>query len=512
MEDEASKISSILDDRINARMAAENSAESRQAILDLCKDDILWFFKMWLFTSDPRKQPSDLPFIPYGYQEQFIKDTFQAIQRGEDILVEKTRDMGVTWCTLGVFLYCWLFYNYNFLVGSRVEGKVDTIGDMDSHFERIRYMIKALPVWMTEQLGYKEAQSGYMKIYKDNGASIVGESMSPNFSRQGRYKGILLDEFAFVDKAELIWRSCGESSPCKIVVSTPNGSYNFFANLRKSGKIKVLTFHWKLHPEKDEAWYAKKKEEKSAKDLAQEIDINYSVSAGEAFYKGFSRGLHLRRMNVSNARDLVLSFDYGFMHPNCSIHQITSEGYWIIVDNIFGENQTIEEFGEDVRNYLNLYYAGYTWNRRAFGDPAGCQSSDKSRLSSQQILRNMGFPVTSVPSNSALTNYAARKTIIEKKLRTLKNGIPELIINDVPNNNIIVEGFEGGYRYPDATKYGGIAEHPVEDGWFEHPFNTIEYFAINVYKAIDNRPKPTIIPRTIGKKQEMSNAGFSYGA
>lgn len=501
----------ILDDRITARIAGDNSKESQECEIDLCKSDILRFFKMWLYTSDPRKSPSDLAFIPYNYQEQFILDTYAAIVKGEDILVEKTRDMGVTWCVLGTFLYCWLFHDYNFLVGSRVEGTVDTIGDMQSHFERIRYMIKSLPSWMSSRLGYKSAQSGYMKVYKENGASISGESMNANFSRQGRYKGILLDEFAFADKAELIWRSCGESSPCKVVVSTPNGSYNFFAILRKSGKIKVFTFHWKLHPEKDEAWYAKKKEEKSAKDLAQEIDINYSVSAGEAFYKGFSRGLHLRKMNISPYRDLVLSFDYGFIHPNCSIHQITTEGYWVIVDNIFGENQTIEEFGEDVRNYLNLYYAGFTWNRRAFGDPAGCQSSDKSRISSQQILRNMGFPVQSVPSNSALANYAARKAIIEKKLRTLKNGIPELIINDVPNNNIIVEGFEGGYRYPDATKYGGVAEKPVDDGWFEHPFNTIEYFAINVYKAIDNKPKSISPPKSIGARaRETVNAGFGY--
>ena len=205
-----------------------------------------------------------------------------------------------------------------------------------------------------------------------------------------------------------------------------------------------------------------------------------------------------------------LSFDYGFIHPNCSIHQISTEGYWIIVDNIFGENQTIEEFGDDVKAYLNLHYPGYTWNRRAFGDPAGCQSSDKSRLSSQQILRNMGFPVQSVPSNTALTNYAARKTIIEKKLRTLKNGIPELVVNDVIGNQIIIEGFEGGYRYPDATKYGAIKEAPVEDGFFEHCFNTVEYFAINVFRAIDNKPRPQDRPRSIRNERELTNAGFKY--
>lgn len=479
---------------------------------ELCTRDIGHFFRFFAWTYDPRITPSDLPFITYEYQESYIHELSDDISAGTSELIEKTRDMGVTWMVLTTFVYRWLFHNESFLVGSIVEGKVDTIGDMDSHFERMRYIISKLPAWMLDRCGYKASNSAYMRLYKENGASITGESMNAQFSRQGRYKAILLDEFAFIQSSVTVWRACGDSSPCKIVVSTPNGSNNMFAQLRKSGKIKVKTFHWTKHPKKDKAWYDKQKEDRSAKDIAQELDINYTISAGDPFYSGFSRALHLRKMQINPSRELILSWDYGFRHPNCCIHQITVEGIWVVVDNIFGENQTIGEFAEYCSQYLNANYEGYQYRFKGFGDPAGRQSSDKSRKSSEQILNEAGFKVTSIPSNSIHSSYAARKAIIEKRLRTLIGGIPALVINDVPNNQIIAEGFEGGYRYPDANKYGGINESPVDDGWFEHPFNALEYFAVNMFKPVDAKPKPQPQADMMRRKREgeLVNAGFGY--
>ncbi len=504
-----------LKERYTIKQNCESNTELQKVAIALLNksDGIQYFFKYWLWTFDPRQAPADLPFVPWPFQETFIQSLSDDIYDGISQLTEKSRDMGVTWMVLGTFIYCWLVHDESFLLGSRKQELVDTIGDMDSLFERVRYMIDKLPTWMKDHYGYDAKNSGFMKIYKANGASIVGEAMNPDFSRGGRYKAILLDEFAFVDKSQSVWRSCGDSAPCKIVVSTPNGSNNFFAQLRKSGRIKVNTIHWKQHPFKDDKWYAKQAEDRTNKDIAQELDINYTISAGDPFYQGFSRAIHLKKMRITKERELVLSWDYGFRHPNCSIHQISVEGIWIVVDNIFGEDQTIDEFGEYVSEYLNQHYQGFQWRHRGFGDPAGRQSSDKSRKSSEQILNEMGFKVTSIPSNSAHAGYANRKAIIEKKLRTLINGIPSLIINDVPNNYIVAEGFEGGYRYPDANKYGGISEKPVEDGWYEHPMNTIEYVAVNLFKAVEQKPRPRPEANMMGKmrqEREMVNAGISY--
>lgn len=510
-----------LKERAELKFGCDNSIDKQQGAYNLCKKDIISFFKWWLWTYDPRADIAELPFVPYDYQEDFIRGIESDIVNKSSSLTEKSRDMGATWMILGVFLYRWLFHNENFLLGSRKQETVDTIGDMDSHFERLRYMIKRLPDWMLDLCGVNRILSGFMKIYKDNGCSITGESMNKDFSRQGRYTAIMLDELAFTDSPESIWRACGDSAPCKIAISTPNGSNNFFAHLRKQhhGNIKVYTLHWRLHPKKDEAWYEAEKAKRSAKDIAQELDINYTISAGQPFYVGFSRGIHVRKMEPNNQRELILGWDYGFIHPNCVVTQLLPEGIWLIVDNIMGENQTIDEFGECVMAYLNEYYQGFQFSERCYGDPAGKQASDKSRHSSEEILNQLGFRVKSIPSNSHLSGYAQRKQIIEKRLRTLIGGIPSLIVNDVPNNEIIIEGFEGGYRYPDQNKYGGVIEKPIDDGWFEHCMNSLEYVAINLFRKLDIKesPKPIAMRQAIrdkipfkSKQQKQMNAGISF--
>ena len=288
-----------------------------------------------------------------------------------------------------------------------------------------------------------------------------------------------------MDKAELIWRACGDSSPCKLVVSTPNGKHNYFSTLRDSEKIDVNTLHWKKHPKKDEKWYEQQKLIRSTKDLAQEIDINYTVSAGDPFYEGFSRALHLKKLYLNTEKELILSFDFGFRHPNCSIHQIGVSGEWIIFDNLFGEDETIDEFGEKVKTYLNLKYPNYRYI--CVGDPAGNQANDKSRQTSIEILAEIGFDIISTASNTPNTNYDARKRIIEKKMRTLIGGAPAMLINDCSNTVIIVEGFEGGYRYADENKYGFTQEVPVKDGYYEHCMNTVEYVAVNFFRPVEPR-------------------------
>ena len=510
-----SSVKQNLIDRVLAKQnceqeKVEEATLCRASAFELCKRGILNFFKYFLWTYDPRNaEMKDMPFIPWDYQEKYITELNDDIKSGTSSLTEKSRDMGVTWMILGVFLYRWLFFDESFLLGSRKEELVDKIGDIDTHFERLRYMIDKIPLWMLQACNFNTLNSSYLKIYKSNGACLVGESMNKDFSRQGRYKAILLDEFAFVEGAEVVWRACGDSAPCKLPVSTPNGRHNFFAMLRESGKIKVHTLHWKQHPHKDTAWYIKQTVDRSAKDVAQELDINYTVSAGEPFYNGFSRGLHLRKMNINHERPLILSWDFGFTHPNCVINQITTEGIWVIVDNIFGENQTIEEFGQYVASYLNQKYFDYSF-QPGFCDPAGSQSSDKSRLSSIQILESQGWEkLRYIPSNSAFTNYAARKAIIERKLKTLIGGIPALVVNDTLNNYIIVEGFEGGYRYPDATKHGGIREMPLKEGYFEHPFNAIEYFAVNMFKVVDKKKEESKY-RLRRYEETTINAGIGF--
>ena len=329
--------------RVRFHKECEGDRSKQDAALFLFKRNPILFFSLNLWTYDPRKKPADRPFVPWDYQEDYIRHIDKDIENGVNALTEKSRDAGVTWNVLGVFWRRFLLFSENFLLGSRKEEFVDTIGDMDSHFERLRYFARTTPGWLLDRCGYNPKNSGYMKIFKGNGASLVGESMNPNFSRQGRYNAILLDEFAFVEKAETIWTGTGDSAPCKLPVSTPNGSLNTFARLRKSGKIKVYTIHWSQHPEKDQVWYDQQLKDRPERDVLQELDINYIISAGKPYYGGFKRNIHVQKLAINTHKELILGWDYGWHHPCCVISQIDVKGRLVIYDVLLGDNELIQK-------------------------------------------------------------------------------------------------------------------------------------------------------------------------
>lgn len=97
---------------------------------------------------------------------------------------------------------------------------------------------------------------------------------------------IVTHNSAFYEHADAIDAALSMTSNCNIDVSTPNGPGNPFYLKRHGGKMDVFTFHWKDDPRKDKAWYEKQKRRLDPVKVAQEIDINYEASVGDAFIQG----------------------------------------------------------------------------------------------------------------------------------------------------------------------------------------------------------------------------------
>jgi uncharacterized membrane protein (DUF106 family) len=72
-------------------------------------------------TYNPRKNPSTIPFITYAYEDKLILELVDAIHNQNEILVEKSRDMGVTWCVLLVFAWFWQFKGEGFDKNYRIR-------------------------------------------------------------------------------------------------------------------------------------------------------------------------------------------------------------------------------------------------------------------------------------------------------------------------------------------------------------------------------------------------------
>jgi hypothetical protein len=151
-------------------------------------------------------------------------------------------------CVIAPFQWRWQFRGNNtFLEVSRKQDLVDRRGDMDSLFEKHRYLLRMQPPWMRP----RNIRDHICLLENlDNGSMISGESTNESVGQGGRKTAILLDEFARVKDGEAIDLATRDTSACRIFNSTPQGPGTWFTKLRNSGRVKVFTMHWSRHPEK----------------------------------------------------------------------------------------------------------------------------------------------------------------------------------------------------------------------------------------------------------------------
>jgi hypothetical protein len=435
--------------------AAQVSPELQQFLLELCRRDIHFWFRHFAWTFDPRLSQPHQPFVLFPYQEETVQVLAACIDNGEDLLIEKSRDMGVSWLILLVFQYYWLFREgSNFHLGSRKQESVDRKGDISTLFEKLRYNLDWLPAWMKPSGWQPATHDNLLRLINPaNGNVITGESSNDNFARGGRYKAVLFDEFPFWPGQEAAYASAGQSSPCRIVVGTPYGKNNRFADLRFGGQVKTLSIHWSLHPHKDETWYEAQKSRMSEDEIARELDINYHLSVKNRVFRNFTE-THKRNLSYIPGRRVIRSWDFGYHCPACLFMQLDSDDCLLVLHEEVGHEDLLTDFAARV-----LAKGAQLFPEACFEDicdPAGAQRSDKSAHTSIEILNSLGiYPYY------GRSNIQDGIELIRIKLSARIGEKPGLMVDRACTR--LIEAMEGGYRYTSEHSELPLEEHPYED-------------------------------------------------
>lgn len=333
--------------RLNLLKRCETDLPFRKSILKRCETDILFYINVFCFTFDPRKEgegtSQHLPFITYRFQDHHILKTINAIRDGVDMWTEKSRDMGFSWCTVAIQSWAFRFKNWSSLYGSYKEGYVDEKGNMDSHFERLRYVFNKLPKWMLPS----DYTTKYMSIAsKELGCDIAGDC-GENFGTGGRRKFVIPDEFALWQFDQKAYRKTRDVTNCRLFGGTPEGKFNVYGKMMTNHpdfahiKKRRSTLHWTLHPDKSKGvmladegrlvssadaffhwkkgrvvtspWYEEEKLKRTPLDLAKELDISYTASVSNRVYPEFERKIRIGKFGYQEDPNKVLIsiWDYG---------------------------------------------------------------------------------------------------------------------------------------------------------------------------------------------------------
>lgn len=252
----------------------------------------------WAFTFDPRNAGTDtptlMPFKMFPRQHEFVNFLEECLHHQSAGLVEKSRDMGATWVACAYSTWLWKYRAGSSVgFGSRKEMLVDRAGDMDSIFEKIRTIIRNLPLFMWPEGFNLREHSSHMKLINPaNDASITGEA-GGNIGRGGRKLIYFKDESAHYTEAEGIEAALMDNTNVQIDISSVNGVGNVFYRRRQSAEVwhgeitdpkktYAFIFDWQDHPAKTREWYndrkAKAEEDGLEAEFAQEVDRSYTSS------------------------------------------------------------------------------------------------------------------------------------------------------------------------------------------------------------------------------------------
>lgn len=236
----------------------------------------------WGVTVDPRNLevglPAIMPFILFDRQVEFIDEVLGQWRARKDLQVEKSRDMGISWCAVGLSsVLCLLFDDMAIGFGSRKAELVDKLGDPKSLLYKARQFIKYIP--REFRGGWDERKhSKEMQIDFPETRSVIGGEAGDAIGRGDRKSIYFVDEAAHLEHPETVDAALSNTTNCRVEMSSVAGMSNPFAVRRHSGKVKVFTFHWRQDPRKNDQWYADMADKLDPVVLAQEVDINYSAS------------------------------------------------------------------------------------------------------------------------------------------------------------------------------------------------------------------------------------------
>ncbi len=283
----------------------------REAMMEACRQDILFWVNCFCYIYEPRKRQT-YPWITWEFQDEAILKILYHIEHGLDLVIFKSRDMGVSWKICAIQAWLWQFHKgCNFLTVSRKEKLVDEAGDPDSLFWKIDFLLRYQPNWMTpDPLDRRKFHFGNEKL----NSTIDGESTTGGAGVGGRRTAMFIDEFSRIEHqpANEILSGTADTTNCRIFNFTYWGprshpSYKL-AERAERGEVGMLRLHWTLHPEKTVGLYKYNVDSK----LVEVLDQTYNFPEDYKFVKdGKTRspwydGEEQRR---DNKQDMALMID-----------------------------------------------------------------------------------------------------------------------------------------------------------------------------------------------------------
>lgn len=311
---------------------------------------------------------------------------------------------------------------------------------------------------------WEEAQASYsgLKPTLDGGGRLTGiSSRSPGF-----FKKVVFDQF---DAKDLSFR---ETPP--VPVLHPMEGVEVWKN--PGNGFVVVDLHYTANPAKrGHTWKEAVRSSMPKRDFEMEYEKSWQTFDGRPVYEDFNRNLHVSKvpLQLEPGIPLLLGWDFG-LTPACIVAQLVGR-----------QLRLYKEFIEDAGSISKLAPVVWAWLETTcpnwflsedliqnFIDPAGFQKAQTDERTCAGIMSEHGFRKI---KPGPVAWEARRKAVEDFLTKTFAEG-PALLI-DEGGCPVTIEGFGGGYRYPEkATEVEPAQARPIKNKW-SHPHDGLQYLA-----------------------------------
>lgn len=271
------------------RLAAKGEKES-QAIIEACRQDILFFINAFIWQYNPKKKGLEAvgQFLTWDFQEDALAGRPETTgttgmvwcyECDKSAAIEKSREMGATWLFLIFELWLFLFHPYVQCLNISKSADAVDCQSPDSLFYKIRFMLRHLPDWLKGEVLHRKM---YFKS-KRTESVITGEASTGRAGVGGRASVIFIDEFSKIKEDREVRERTASTSDCRFFNSTHEGPDTEFYKLTTTPEIAKIVMHWTQHPEKKRGLYRYDKKTNAIEVLDRDhYPSNYAAVYSEA--------------------------------------------------------------------------------------------------------------------------------------------------------------------------------------------------------------------------------------
>lgn len=241
------------------RMCQEDE-EFADKVNQICaKDELFWINTFaWTYSPKDHDENRERPMLLWWSQVQFVVSL--ADQDG-DMLVEKSREEGVTWAVSCDYSWRFLYKRRETILCASIdEDMVDMQDNEDCLFAKIDFLLEHCPFWMCVPHYIKGSAGDYRRVrmvfaHRKTQTKINGAATTENLGRGGRQSRAFFDEWPTVRGAEQVRTSTQHAAKRRLFTGTPLHPQDNNDQLRMMGNIKLIELHWSSNPRKSVGLY-----------------------------------------------------------------------------------------------------------------------------------------------------------------------------------------------------------------------------------------------------------------